>query len=1261
MTRTPSSLAPLPLSSFKQLSMNAPVQERSGTSSSNAPPAHKKQRHEGGCSGKVLDDRDADSVRVWGVLVAQNLPSRENGLLAHAPRCRCPVEGADAPGKESVTKLIASSSLREPEEDWLWRHVPPALRQFYFPVCSHSGSTYPCAPASAECSEKCWAASLQQEGDKSHPSPSPRLLLPLCGTRSNNGAVRLGRLASNGIVFATNPCVSNVHCTIAYQPGSDPRRGDAAAAATVAAEDKEAQRAAYEAAGAVAKVVAPLHRSPQPATDAPAAPHPRGDATGRNAARIMLSDYSTNGCIVNGQKVGKGRSARLRDGDVVELINAGPRRTTDYNLSFLFLTAEAFVRWVAEQPHQASTTQGADEDIALAEKEQQQRQALQTAARRRALLCRAQWNVEAQVRRMYGHSVDEYYSLDRAHPLGQGTFGTVYRAALRAEASASSQSPSLLDAGGGVAAGVPSSWEYVFSGDGVGEWTANPAEAAELREAYIRGKERRAPASVLHVSASAASTTAAEADAITTDDAAPQVFAVKIIRKQRMLFEALQQQQQQQHVEEGEGGTDRAPVSCIRNAATVATPGTAGAVPGTISAADAAVIEQLLLMETQPDDLAAQRRKEWTAGVLASLQLADLTPAALTPSSSLSAFRKSQHKPRDDDDSSDDGDAQPLSQQDREQRRRELIRCLPEALRRTYERELQHRRRQQREINILLAVRHRNVTALYEVFDQPDHLALVMEQATGGEVWDLLQIYKRRERGGKTGARKSERGANNHRNAGAQRLGDGKSNSTTAAATAATCDDDDDVELVSVGGPLPEFIVKIIIVQVIEAVLYLHTMGIIHRDLKLENLMLQRPCDRYALNALQLQTLVHQLRAYSHSHHASDASTSAATTCEEDSEAVEFTNPLSVLYTVHVPRHMWPVVKIMDFGLSHVLDHLQTHPFDSAGALHGFAGTLSQMSQGVEGRSAAAASAATEAVPERVKLIYSRNDATTSCGTPIYAAPEVTNPALRPDKMGYGAAVDMYSVGVIAYALLTGRAPFPSAKNPRRPGGPPVVNYDAPLRFQRHRRRPAVPKGATGPPASAGPLPSSRPSSSAARPPSEVACLPPLSVVESVRVVLPKERAETSAAFSAASEQTRQWHRRAEAVAASVRCAEQKRALAEGSDGGSSATPADTLFATTVEQLCASLTAYADMCASGGLEVDLDRLVYVSADAAATGVQANASVGRVMAPDGHVADVLLPPISALGTSFLRGLLEKYPSRRLTAYEALRHPWLRECV
>ncbi|KAG5511661.1 hypothetical protein JKF63_07258 [Porcisia hertigi] len=1251
----------------------------STSSSSSVQPVHKKHRR-GDLDGVGgVGDDGVDDAHVWAVLVAQNMPSRENGLWMYVQHSSCAVAEADALRRGPDEKLRGSSSLRHPGEKWLWRCVPPALRERYSPACFSSGHTCLSAPAAEEPWEKSGKASLPGEGKTVSLDTPPRLLLPLCGTRSNNGAVSLGRIGVNDIVFPTNPCVSGVHCIIAIQPGSD-RRRDSAAVAVGSTENEEAQRALYKATVALDRAVAHHHDSSLPAAAAPYTPPPRNTATSRNPvaeqqqqeeqqpsikAHIILSDYSTNGCIVNSERVGKGASVRLRDGDVVELINAGPRHTADYNLSFVFLTADTFLRWVSEQQHKVKTMKNSGHGAALAKNAQPKSHDVRTGARRRALLCRAQWNVEAQVRRMYGHSVDEYYSLDRGHPLGRGTFGTVYRAALRTDASGSSWPPvSPPHAGAVGAAGVPPNWEHMFSDPNMCTRTANWTDVNELREAYIREKEKQAPVTVLRVSASAASTAEATLETTTTTRCGPQVFAVKIIRKQRMLVEALrqmqqrQQQQQQQMLHTGEDGVvgDEPAPSCI-HVGTAPTLGTAGAAARPISPAEVMVIEQLLLLETQPDDLAEQRREEWTAGALASLQLADSTPAILSPLSPCSALCKSQHKQRNGDASNEEGTAQPSRDlQEREQRRRELIRCLPEELRRTYEKELQHRRRQQCEINILLAVHHPNITALYEVFDQPDHLALVMEQATGGEVWDLLQTYKQRERRGPAGAPKSERNSDSPCDIGVKRIGDGQYHSNTASASATY----DDVNLVSVGGPLPEFLVKIIVVQIIEAVLYLHTMGIIHRDLKLENLMLHRPCDRYALNALQLQMLLHQLRVYSNSNRASSSTCmSAAHASEDGSEATEFTNPLSVLHTVHVPRHLWPVVKVMDFGLSRVLDQLRTRPSESTGTLHGPIGETSARPQKVEGMSAAAA--ATETMSERVLLIYSRNNATTSCGTPIYAAPEVTIPALRPDKMGYSAAVDMYSVGVIAYALLTGRTPFPSAKHPRRPDGPPVVDYDAPLRFDRYRRRPAAPKSATGR-AVRPPLPQQQLTRSLDCFPPPHVCLPSLSVAESVRVALPQVHTEPSAAPSAASKETQQWHRHTEAMAACVRHSEQKRDHAKNSVGGSNtAEPAAALFDSTVEQLIASLTTYANACASNGMEVDLDRLVYVSTDAAATGSGANASAGWVMAPDGHVVDVPLPPVSGLGSSFLRGLLEKYPSRRLTAYEALQHPWLRECV
>jgi len=49
---------------------------------------------------------------------------------------------------------------------------------------------------------------------------------------------------------------------------------------------------------------------------------------------------------------------------------------------------------------------------------------------------------------------------------------------------------------------------------------------------------------------------------------------------------------------------------------------------------------------------------------------------------------------------------------------------------------------------------------------------------------------------------------------------------------------------------------------------------------------------------------------------------------------------------------------------------------------------------------------------------------TTCCGTPRYIAPEVLNVGLLGKGTGYGKSCDMWAVGVIAYILLFGKAPF---------------------------------------------------------------------------------------------------------------------------------------------------------------------------------------------------------------------------------------------
>lgn len=1205
---------------------------------------------------------------VWGVLLSCVPPTTDNGLLSYAQaRFAAPAHAALPLGDATAAEALLTS----PGDAWLWRHVPPKLRHHYFPSALSLTT----------------AGGKNMEGEQQSAYATLRLLIPLCSTE--HGGVTVGRLASNDVALVTNPCVSSVHCALSLQPRSSRREGESVGV------DAETQRAAEDAAAAVDRAVAQHLGQPLRVATAAAAAADKNDDDARSARdaqaktdesrataaavavnaagppQVLLSGYSRNECLVNGHHVGRGTSTQLHNGDLVELLNAGRRHRADYNLSFRFFTAEGFVEWVSKEAATKAEekTEGEKEDntsISVGKsplktsdtpstQQQQQHRRAQTLARRRALLCRAQWNVEAQVRRMYAHRVDEYYVLDRATPLGEGSFGVVYRAALRHDSTCSnSQLPSSLAAVAAKAlAGVAASraWDQeLFTTAAACTWTANASLEAQLAEAYVREKEQRAPATVQRAAAAPSSASSASSKNLT------HPFAVKVIRKQRMLLDVLHQQQQQQRQDDT---SDAAAVRCD-------TPTTTTSAPLPMSAAEAAIIEQLALLETQPDDLAEQRREEWTAGALACLRCNDA--ASLANASPLLLSYNSQEVDTMALDAAmavadQSGVHARQHQQRREQRRDELLRYLPDALRRAYEKEVQHRRRQQCEINILLAVRHPNVTTLYEVFDQPDQLALVMEQATGGEMLTLMQPYARR------GRRRSA--ALKHR-----REDDGSRRARTAAPQpdeetreeeekTAECED---IDLVGSGGPMPEYLVKIIIVQVLEAVLYLHTMGIIHRDLKLENLMLHRPCDRYAMNALQLQMLLHELRDYEHAHRRSAHAAEAAGGCHTASgvprappgrmvEEREFSNPLSVLHTVHIPRALWPVVKVTDFGLSRVLDQLQTRPVstNASDTLHGVA----QRAAGDGG----------DAVPERLRLIYARNDATTSCGTPIYAAPEVVKPSLRPDRLGYSAAVDMYSVGVIAYALLTNKAPFASRRHPRRPNGPPVVDYDAPLNFQRRRRRAAPETSAEAPL-----LPSSSSAVAAltttcAEEPT--ACLPPLAIVESVRVPLPPAPppvtgGENAAATATQTAHAQRWRHHAEAFAARVRRAEGERAESCAANRTSGSQPPPSLFDTTVQQLRRALSHYGDGCAFHHEEVDLDRLVYAATEAATCvtggqGENASSSHGRVVGADGAVSDVALPPISALGASFLRGLLEKYPSQRLTAYEALQHPWLRECV
>jgi serine/threonine protein kinase/pSer/pThr/pTyr-binding forkhead associated (FHA) protein len=240
----------------------------------------------------------------------------------------------------------------------------------------------------------------------------------------------------------------------------------------------------------------------------------------------------------------------------------------------------------------------------------------------------------------------------------------------------------------------------------------------------------------------------------------------------------------------------------------------------------------------------------------------------------------------------------------------------PQPLRDLFNKELRAKRRQRCEVDVLIAVNHPHIVRLHRVIESSTNIAFVMDMASGGELFELVKFF----------------------------------------------------------GPLPEFLVKLLTFQILRAVGYLHRLGITHRDIKLENVLLLK---RFAADEFcRAQTSGYQERQPGGPEQSGKRLRTEATITPADAQQ----------QMLFVPTALWPTALLSDFGLSRIVE--KNDDSDD------------------------------EASVQPLVLME------TQCGTPMYAAPEVTLPSLRANPAGYTPAIDLFSVGVVAFALLTARPPF---------------------------------------------------------------------------------------------------------------------------------------------------------------------------------------------------------------------------------------------
>lgn len=914
---------------------------------------------------------------------------------------------------------------------------------------------------------------------------STKLIIPL-----QNESIRIGRMRCNDITIS-NPCISSVHCSITIMRKRN-----------VDADNN------YYCTRAVDEQENSEHLNNQALVD---------DAVSVvDNVLVTFSDYSRNGCSVNGITVGKAKHVLLRSRDILSLIDAG-RRTSDYNVCFHFFSWVDFVHEYQTiiQPPSIITHPPVSSSTALQQK------------RKRQFLLVSAWNAIARARRMYFHSVDDFYLLDRSAPLGEGAFGKVFRAALRPsqfrpfDQMETGQLDSVSDRD--QAELTRQKMVYIKKKEMIP--SRDIIQATQRAAEYLMEGQRKHP---LHSDRKRLRESAREEGDVeleATNILASSVcycFAVKLIQKQRLGVE-----------EDGSSysvlGTKRV---CI-------------------SDKEKDCLVKLMELETPIEAY----EEQWVEkNFREELDKAN-SSFSFSQEPSISQVNKFQNEA--DGTNQWNKNSVMCFSREAEKKRTELLGWLSPGARQLYQRARRTAERQKREVDILISLSHPNIVRLYEVFDFDNQLALVMEQATGGEVWDLLQPPKRVEP---------------------------FSGEKMPLARGVAMEK-------QVGGPLPEFVVKIIITQVIKAVKYLHSMGVIHRDLKLENLLLKTPISIRQLVALQCEMLQHKiasllLKRKEISSFFEDGESNPKSTSTNWREQLQC-NPLSPLYTVHLPPSLWPVVQITDFGLSHIIK--------------------SESNEAVESDD-----------EKRWKEVYNRHVLQTNCGTRNYTAPEVLHKAYRSNKEGYSASADMFSVGVIAFALLTNRLPYAPDKSTG------VVDYSTPLCFQRARFSNSVSGVSRGTHYSFPALPNLATFSCGAK-----------NDCESEQDNC-SSRKEMEGRVNGTEASISKW---------------EKDCLLTGlqfykisEDGPTSAA---NIFIREVSDLRDALRKFTS---DPNSTLDLDTLL----------------VSQIVEPQesrrfSEASRVSLCDVSPHGQNFLTSLLTPYPTRRLGAGEALQHPWLRECV